>query len=371
MRQWKLVLKCLLVAACLVWGGTTVAQSYPAKVIRIVVPFPPGGPTDLYARVIGQKLQEAWGQPVIVDNRPGGTGLLGSDIVRQAPADGYTLLFTSNSAHVMGPLLREPRSFDPVRDFTPVSMVIRYPMYILVNAGVPARSLGELIALAKARPAQLNYSSVGTGSGGHLACELLNVVAGTQIVHVPYKGAAPAQTALVAGEAQVMCDSVGNSHQLVVAGKLRGLAVTGAQRSPAVPDVPTLMELGCRSRLISGWACLDRRRCQPRHGEKRLSAEIVRIMNLPDVRERVLKGGSEVVASVPEKFAGDMRAESDIWARVIREKGIKVSKCRHAFACGFTCARLNGRSDMGLARFFRSATHRRSKHKTNITERGR
>ena len=222
MRKWKLVLKCLLAAVCATSGGTAVAQSYPAKVIRIVVPFPPGGPTDLYARVIGQKLQEAWGQPVIVDNRPGGTGLLGSDIVRQAPADGYTLLFTSNSAHVMGPLLREPRSFDPVRDFTPVSMVIRYPMYILVNAGVPARSLGELIALAKARPAQLNYSSVGTGSGGHLACELLNVAAGTQIVHVPYKGAAPAQTALVAGEAQVMCDSVGNSHALVVAGKLRG-----------------------------------------------------------------------------------------------------------------------------------------------------
>jgi len=194
MRQWKLVLKCLLVAACALLYGTAVAQTYPAKVIRIVVPFPPGGPTDLYARVIGQKLQEAWGQPVIIDNRPGGTGLLGSDIVRQAPADGYTLLFTSNSAHVMGPLLREPRSFDPVRDFTPVSMVIRYPMYILVNAGVPARSLGELIALAKARPAQLNYSSVGTGSGGHLACELLNVEAGTQIVHVPYKGAAPAQT---------------------------------------------------------------------------------------------------------------------------------------------------------------------------------
>jgi tripartite-type tricarboxylate transporter receptor subunit TctC len=286
------------------------------------VPFPPGGPTDLYARVIGQKLQEAWGQPVIVDNRPGGTGLLGSDIVRQAPADGYTLLFTSNSAHVMGPLLREPRSFDPVRDFTPVSMVIRYPMYILVNAGVPARSLGELIALAKARPAQLNYSSVGTGSGGHLACELLNVAAGTQIVHVPYKGAAPAQTALVAGEAQVMCDSVGNSHALVVAGKLRGLAVTGAQRSPAVPDVPTLMELGLPVEAYI-WLGVLGPPAMPAAITAKLSAEIVRIMNLPDVRERVLKGGSEVVASVPEKFAGDMRAESDIWARVIREKGIK------------------------------------------------
>jgi len=195
-------------------------------------------------------------------------------------------------------------------------------MYILVNAGVPARSLGELIALAKARPAQLNYSSVGTGSGGHLACELLNVAAGTQIVHVPYKGAAPAQTALVAGEAQVMCDSVGNSHALVVAGKLRGLAVTGAQRSPAVPDVPTLMELGLPVEAYI-WLGVLGPPAMPAAITTKLNAEIVRIMNLPDVRERVLKGGSEVVASVPEKFAGDMRAESDIWARVIREKGIK------------------------------------------------
>ncbi|SRR5258706_5953870 len=149
MHKWKLVLNCLLAAVCAVSGGVAVAQNFPAKVIRIVVPFPPGGPTDLYARVIGQKLQEAWGQSVIVDNRPGGTGLVGSDLVRQAAADGYTLLFTSNSAHVMGPLLREPRSFDPVRDFTPISMVIRYPMYILVNAGVPARSLARRVDCAR------------------------------------------------------------------------------------------------------------------------------------------------------------------------------------------------------------------------------
>ena len=323
MRQWKLALDCLLTGACIALSGAAVAQNYPAKVIRIVVPFPPGGPTDIYARVIGQKLQESWGQSVIVDNRPGGTGLLGSDQVRQSAADGYTLLFTSNSAHVMSPLLREPRSFDPVRDFTPLSMAIRYPMYILVNAGVPARTLGELIALAKARPAQLNYSSVGTGSGGHLACELFNLAAGTHIVHIPYKGAAPAQTALVAGEAQMMCDSVGNSHPLVVAGKLRGLAVTGAQRSPAVPDVPTLVELGLAVEAYI-WLGMLGPPGMPGALVAKLSAEIVRIMNLPDVRERVLKGGSEVIADSPAQFANEMRAESEIWARVIREKGIKA-----------------------------------------------
>ncbi len=323
MPKWKLVLECLLTGALVAPGGAAVAQHYPAKLIRIIVPFPAGGPTDLYARVIGQKLQEAWGQSVIVDNRPGGTGLLGSDLVRQSAADGYALLFTSNSAHVMGPLLREPRSFDPVRDFTPLSMAIRYPMYILVNAGVPARSIGELIALAKARPAQLNYSSVGTGSGGHLACELFNLAAGTQIVHIPYKGAAPAQTALVAGEAQMMCDSVGNSHPLVIAGKLRGLAVTGAQRSPAVPDVPTLMELGLPVEAYIWLGMLGPPGMSGALAAK-LNAEVVRIMNLPEVRERVLKGGSEVIAGTPEQFANDMRAESEIWARVIREKGIKA-----------------------------------------------
>jgi tripartite-type tricarboxylate transporter receptor subunit TctC len=323
MRKFQLALNCLLAAVCVAPGGATFAQNYPAKIIRIVVPFPPGGPTDLYARIIGQKMQEAWGQSVIVDNRPGGTGLVGSDLVRQAPADGYTLLLTSNSAHVMGPLLREPRSFDPVRDFTPLSMVIRYPMYILVNASLPVRTLGELIALAKARPAQLNYSSVGTGSGGHLACELFNVAAGTNIVHVPYKGAAPAQTALVAGEAQVMCDSVGNSQTLVVAGKLRGLAVTGAQRSPAVPDVPTLMELGFPLEAYI-WLGILGPPAMSGALVAKLNAEIVRIMNLPEVRDRVLKGGSELIAGSPEKFAEDMRSESEVWGRVIREKGIKA-----------------------------------------------
>ena len=311
-----------LFALAVVSAASVQAAEYPERNITVIVPFPAGGASDMTARLVTPKLGERVKQSVIIDNRAGANGSLGATAMKQAPADGYTLLFTSNSAHVMGPLLREPRSFDPVRDFTPVSMVIRYPMYILVNAGVPARSLGELIALAKARPAQLNYSSVGTGSGGHLACELLNVAAGTQIEHVPYKGAAPAQTALVAGEAQVMCDSVGNSHALVVAGKLRGLAVTGAQRSPAVPDVPTLMELGLPVEAYI-WLGVLGPPAMPAAITAKLSAEIVRIMNLPDVRERVLKGGSEVVASMPEKFASDMRAESEIWARVIREKGIK------------------------------------------------
>jgi tripartite-type tricarboxylate transporter receptor subunit TctC len=300
------------------------AQGYPSKPVRIIVPFPPGGPTDLYARLIAQQLQEDWKQPVVVENRPGGTGLTGSTVVLQAPADGYTLLFTSNSAHVMSPLLRTPRSFDAVRDFTPLAMVLRYPMYLLVNPGVPAGNIREFIAYAKANPGKLNYSSVGIGSGGHLACELFNMSAGTQIVHVPYKGAAPAQTALVAGEAQLMCDSVGNSQPLVTAGKLRGLAVTAPARSAAVPEVPTLTEIGVPGVEAYIWLGLLGPAKMPDALAARLNAEVVRVMNLPALRDRVLKGGSELMLGSPERFAKDMEEETHLWNRVIKEKGIKA-----------------------------------------------
>ena len=299
------------------------AQTYPIKLIRIVVPFPPGGPTDLYARIIGQKLQETWGQPTLVDNRPGGTGTVGTGLVQQSAPDGYTLLFTSNSAHVISPLLREPRPFDPVRNFSPITLAVRYPMYVLLHPSVPARSVAELITLARAKPGQLNYSSVGIGSGGHLACELFNLAAGTRIVHIPFKGAAPAQTALVSGETQMMCDSVGNSQALVDKGKLRGVAVTGAARSPAVPQVPTLKESTLPVEAYI-WLGLLGPAGMSAALVNQLNMEVVRIMNLPDVRERVVKGGSDVIANTPDQFSNEMRAETATWARVIKEKGIKA-----------------------------------------------
>jgi tripartite-type tricarboxylate transporter receptor subunit TctC len=233
-----------LLVGLAITGGAAHAQNYPAKPIKLVIPFPAGGPTDTYARLIGQKLYEAWGQPVIVENMPGATGLIGSNIVKSAPADGYTLLFTSNSAHVMAPLLRQPNSFDPVADFTPVIMAQRYPIYFLTSTKLPVKSLKEFIALAKSKPGKLNYSSVGLGSGGHLACELINIAAHIDTVHVPYKGASPAQTALAAGEVDFMCDSVGFSQPMVQAGRMRGLAITALKRSPSVPDVPTVSEQG-------------------------------------------------------------------------------------------------------------------------------
>jgi tripartite-type tricarboxylate transporter receptor subunit TctC len=333
MRKLEAQIRCCLAALFLSLAGVAAAQvpsttaadpGYPSHAIRIIVPFPPGGPTDLYARVIAQKLQDRWTQPVVVDNRAGGTGQIGTSLVQQSAPDGYTLLFTSNSAHVISPLLRNPRPFDTIHDFTPVTMVLKYPMYLLINPSVPAKTLAEFVSLAKSNPRQLNYSSVGIGSGGHLACELFNLAAGTEIVHVPYKGAAPAQAALVAGEVQLMCDSVGNSHALVLAGKLRGLAVTAPKRSTAVPEVPTLAEAGVPGVEAYIWLGLLGPAAMPGVVLGRLNAEVVRIMNLPDVRERVLKGGSELIANTPEQFAEDIREEQKVWARVIREKGIKA-----------------------------------------------
>lgn len=300
------------------------AQTYPSKPIKIIVPFAAGGPTDVYARIIGQKLGEALGQPVIVESKPGATGLIGTAAVRDAPADGYTLLFTSNSAHVMGPLLHKPNSFDPVNDFTPVVMVLRYPMYFLTSAKVPVTSLKEFVALAKAKPGQLSYSSVGIGSGGHLACELINKAAGIETIHVAYKGAAPAQAALAAGQVDYMCDSVGFSQPLVVAGKLRGLAISAPTRSSAVPDVPTLAEQGVSGVEAYIWQAIFAPRGLPEAIRNKLNTELVRIISEPAFKERVLKAGYELIAGTPEQLTKDVSVEKGVWNRIITEKNIKA-----------------------------------------------
>ncbi|WP_420224301.1 Bug family tripartite tricarboxylate transporter substrate binding protein [Pigmentiphaga litoralis] len=300
------------------------AQDYPNRPIRLVVPFPAGGPTDAYARLIGQKLSETWKQTVVVDNKPGATGLIGSNIVKEAAPDGYTLLFTSNSAQVIGPLLHKPASFDSVADFTPVTMVIRYPMYFLVASALPAKSPREFVALAKHRPGKLNYSSVGLGSGGHLACELINIAAGIDTVHVPYKGAAPAQAALAAGEVDFMCDSVGFSQPMVQAGRMRGLAVTAARRSPAVPDVPTAAEEGVPGVEAYIWTGVFGPKGMSDAIRDKLQAEVARIMALPEFKARADKDGSEVIAGSPASLVQDMTTEKATWSRVIADKNIKA-----------------------------------------------
>jgi len=300
------------------------AQAWPSRPIRMIVPFPAGGPTDVYARVIGQRLSEVLGQPVVVEDKPGATGVIGTNAVRDAPPDGYTLLFTSNSAHVIGPLLHNPPPFDPVSDFKPVMMVLRYPMYLLTSAKLPVTNLKEFVALAKSKPGKLSYSSVGIGSGGHLACELFNMATGINTLHVAYKGAAPAQAALAAGEVDYMCDSVGFSQPLVDAGKLRGLAIIGPKRLAAVPNVPTVAEEGIPGVSAFIWQGIYGPKGLPDAVRDRLSAALVKIVNEPAFKERVDKNGYELMASTPEQLTRDTVAEKAMWSRIITDKNIKA-----------------------------------------------
>jgi tripartite-type tricarboxylate transporter receptor subunit TctC len=298
-------------------------SAYPNRPIKVIVPFPPGGPTDNYARLIASKMSENFKQPVVVENRAGGTGTPGTLAVMNAPADGYTLIFTSNSAHLISPLLKSPMPYDSVKDFSPLSMVIKYPMYLLTNSNLPVKNVTEFIQYAKTHPNQLNYSSVGIGSGGHLACELFNIAAGTNVVHVPYKGAAPAQAALIGGETQMFCDSVGNSQGMVNAGKMRGLALFSDKRSTVAVDVPTMGEMGLQGLAAYIWLGMLAPPNLPAEIQNKLNAELVKIMAMPDVSAFALKGGNDIVANTPAQFAQMMRDEKEVWAKVIREKNIK------------------------------------------------
>jgi tripartite-type tricarboxylate transporter receptor subunit TctC len=244
--------------------------------------------------------------------------------VKQSPPDGYTLLFAANSQHVLAPLLREPRPFDPVADFTPVSMAVRFPNYLVIHAAIPARTVADFIAYAKSKPGQLSYASVGQGSNSHLAGELFNAATGIVAIHIPYKGAAPAQQAVMSGEAHYRFDNVGTSQPFVAAGTLRGLPVTGSHRVPAVPDVPTMAEAGVRGFEIYTWLGLFGPANLPRDVLSKLSAEVTRIMNTPEMKKRALNDGYEVVASAPAQFRSDIQAEVAAASRVIRERGIKA-----------------------------------------------
>ncbi|GLC97774.1 MULTISPECIES: Bug family tripartite tricarboxylate transporter substrate binding protein [Cupriavidus] len=313
--------RALVSVAMLALTGTVSAQTYPSRPIQLIVPFSAGGPTDVYARLIGKSLGDALGQPVIVDNRPGATGLIGTKAVKDAPPDGYTLLYTSNSAHVIGPLLRKPQSFDPVLDFTPITEPLRYPMYLLTSTKLPAKTFKEFVALAKSQPGKLTYASVGTGSGSHLACELMNRAAGIQALHVPYKGAAQTGTALMSAEVDFMCDSVGNSQPMVRAGKMNGLALTSAKRLPAVPNIPTMTEQGVAVEAYI-WHGVFGPKGLPADVRKKLAVAIRSVMNSPELNARMHKEGYELVNQSPEQFAKDITSEKAVWAKLIAEKNI-------------------------------------------------
>ena len=318
MRQFALA---LLVAS---FAAGSCAQAYPAKPIRLVVPFPPGGATDILARAAAQKLTDAWGQPVVVDNRPGAGGNIGSELVAKAAPDGYTLEMGTVGTHAINASLYAKMPYDHVKDFAPVILVASVPNVLEVNPGVPAKSVAELISYAKANPGKLNFASSGSGTSIHLSGELFKVMAGVDMTHVPYKGSSPALQDLLGGQVQVMFDNVPPSLPQIRAGKLRALAVTSATRSPALRDVPTIAESGLPGYEASSWFGVLAPAGTPPAIIAKLNAEIGAWLATPEAKEKMLALGANAAGGSPEDFAKHIAVETAKWQKVVRASGAKV-----------------------------------------------
>lgn len=306
-----------------IYCAVAVAQTYPTRSIRMIVPYAPGGPTDLVGRLVGQKLGERVGVSVVVDNRPGGTGIIGGDMVAKAAPDGYTLLLCSTSTVVTSPILVDKAPYDGRRDFAAITLVVTIPYLLLVNPASGASSVKELIALARAKPGALNYGSAGTGSTSHLAGALLSQMARIDIVHVPYKGSSLAATDLIGGRLQFMFEAVAAGMQYVKSGRLRPLGISTAKRISSLPDLPTIGEAGVPGYEISTWHGICAPRATPPALIARLNHEIVAAINAPDVRERLTAIGAEVVGSSPGELAALINAEFPRWEKLMRELGVK------------------------------------------------
>ncbi len=301
------------------------AQTYPGRPIRLVVPYPPGGPTDFVGRAVGQKLTEFLGQQVVVDNRPGAATVVGSELVARAAPDGYTLLFGTGGGTFLAPLILPKVPYDPRRDFAPVGMLVMSPQVLVVHPSVAANSVNELIALARAKPGILNFASVGTGTSPHLGGELLKAMTGTDMVHVPYKGTAPAMTDLLAGRVQLMFTSMPTVLAHIKAGKLKLLAVGGTKRSPAIPETPTVAETVPGFELITWYGIFAPART-PDPIVRRLNAEIARVLADPDIRQRFAAQGLAPVGMTPEQLREYTERDLSRWTRLVTTAGIKADK---------------------------------------------
>ena len=320
------------VAACLFAGMVALcvvvqahAQAWPAKPVRLIVPFAAGGTTDVVARVLGQKLAEAWGQPVAIENRTGAGGNLGADAVAKAPADGYTLLMASGSILTVNPHMYKRMPFDAQRDLVPITNVATGPMLVVVNPAVPATNLKALIALAKARPGSLNFGSAGVGSQVQMAGENLAAAAGIDITHVPYKGEALGYNDLVAGQIQLMVGNIAGAAPFVITGKLRALAVTSATRSNMLPDVPTAAESGLPGFDNSGWFGLLAPAGTPAPVIEKIQQDTARLLDTTEMRARLFVQGMKPVGNSPTEFARAIEKESAHWARVVAERKLTAN----------------------------------------------
>ncbi len=315
----------LFVLLCYLCGNSdfAIAEGYPSKPIRIIVPYPPGGFNDTLARTIGQKLTEKWGQPVIVDNRPGGGTTIGTNLAAKSPPDGHTLLIVS-FAFAVNPALYASLPYDTGKDFTPVVLAATTPNLLVVNPALPVKSVKELVAFAKSHPGKLNYASAGNGSSNHLSMELFKSLTGVDAVHIPYKGSAPAVTDLIGGQVDLMFDNVPNVIQQVRAAKLRALAVSSMQRSASLPDLPTVSESGVPGFDVSVWFGVVAPAGTSAPVMAKLNAEINRILGIPEVAQLFRAQGVDPHGGGSEEFAAFLRSQTAKWANVVKDSGAKA-----------------------------------------------
>jgi tripartite-type tricarboxylate transporter receptor subunit TctC len=323
-RIARLIALVVVVAALGLDAGAALAQGYPAKPIRLIASFPPGSASEILARVVGQKLTEAWGQPVVVETRPGAGGTIAADAVAKAAPDGYTLLMASSSELTAAPNLYSKLTYDPLKHFAPVIQVALVPNLLVVHPSVPATTVKELVAVAKAKPGQLNYASSGNGSTTHLAGEMLKMLAGIDMVHIAYKGSPPALTDTLAGQTSVMFGPIVTALPHARSGKLRALAVSSPKRSSAAPEVPTMMESGFPDFEASIYFGVVAPAEISREIVTRLNAEIGKALQNPEVRQTLLKLGAEPLGGTPEAYAAHNRAELAKWAQVVKISGARI-----------------------------------------------
>ncbi len=303
------------------FAGSALAQAYPAKPLRMIVPFPPGGVTDVMSRAVAARLSAEIGQPVVVENRAGASGIIGADAAAKSPADGYTVLMGNISTLAVNAATFAKLPYDPVTSFAPISMVAIQPLLIAVHPSVPVQSLPELVSLAKSKPGELSYGTA--GSSIHLAVEFFSSAAGIRMNHVPYKGSAPAITDLIGGQLQVLFDPFSTIYPQVRAGKARGLAVTTERRSPVAPEMPTVSELGFKGFDVSSWQGLVVPAATPKDVVEKLHRETVRVLASAEIKEQFAKHGAEPSPTTPEKFGEYIRGEIARWQKVARDAGVK------------------------------------------------
>lgn len=320
------VLCCAAVLGAALPLGVTAAESpaYPGKAIRWIVPFPPGGGNDTIARLVGQQMAASLGQQVLIDNRPGAGGTLGAQVAATAPADGYTIFLAGVASHGINPNLRKKLPYHAIKDFDAISLIASAPLLVVVHPSLPVKSVKDLVALAKAKPGVINYASNGAGGSSHLAVALFDMMAGTKMTHVPYKGLAPALTDLMSGEVQVMFSSAVAMLPQVKAGRLRAVAMTGDKRSSAIPDIPTVAEAGLKGYATGSWYGVVAPAGTPKPAIDRLAGEIIRITKSPQITNKLVEEAVIPVGSTPAEFTAHIQSEIARWGKVIQSAGIQL-----------------------------------------------